>query len=530
MGHKILLMMKLETSIFINGLVYFIRKLPILRKKANRGNYRFSTLKEGLGILSFLYQMIFGSLKGILLAVGTLLLPGLFFEGSQEGKPLTILLFLYFILRLLLPYLLELNQTKFILLKELKMDPREYALAYLIKKESFKFLGRSIGFLLLTGSVFRSPLEALLLSASATLAGFLAEAVHLFLFRKKRFLMEEHNALFIGLLLTVMAGAYLLYFFLPGFDGGLLLRHPLFQAVLLFTALLSLRYIVQYDYYIEAMNHVTSYEKMNKLQNAMKEAMVADVKMRDKDYKEEDLLPVEGVEKEGFAYLNALFFKRHRRFFRKPILVKSILVATVFVGLFLLYLFVDPDLMNSMGPELSKNYTMMIFVMYMLTNSNRETKAMFYNCDLFMLRYGFYREPKALLSMFSLRLKRIVLGNLIPTGILLFGLFLFTALSEHRNYGEILPLMAMVLTLSVFFSVHYLFMYYVFQPYTSSMEVKSPMFSIINGLVYLLSYMAIQIDAPAQWMLPVIILVSIFYVAVAVLFVYKKAPTTFRVK
>jgi len=31
-------------------------------------------------------------------------------------------------------------------------------------------------------------------------------------------------------------------------------------------------------------------------------------------------------------------------------------------------------------------------------------------------------------------------------------------------------------------------------------------------------------------MLPVIILVSIFYVAAAVLFVYKKAPTTFRVK
>jgi hypothetical protein len=186
--------------------------------------------------------------------------------------------------------------------------------------------------------------------------------------------------------------------------------------------------------------------------------------------------------------------------------------------------------MNGMGPELSKNYTMMIFVMYMLTNSNRETKAMFYNCDLFMLRYGFYREPKALLSMFSLRLKRIVLGNLIPTGILLFGLFLFTALSDRKDYGEILPLMAMVLTLSIFFSVHYLFMYYVFQPYTSSMEVKSPIFNIINGLVYLLSYLAIQIDAPAQWMLPVIILVSIFYVAAAVLFVYKKAPTTFRVK
>lgn len=186
--------------------------------------------------------------------------------------------------------------------------------------------------------------------------------------------------------------------------------------------------------------------------------------------------------------------------------------------------------MNGMGPELSKNYTMMIFLMYMLCNANRETKAMFYNCDLFMLRYGFYREPKALLTMFTLRLKRIVLGNLIPAGILVLGLLGFTALSDARDYLQILPLIVMILALSVFFSVHYLFMYYIFQPYTSSMEVKSPAFSIINALVYFLSYMALQIKAPAQGFLPVIILLSLAYVAAALVFVYKKAPVTFRVK
>ena len=142
MGHKILLMMKLETSIFINGLVYFIRKLPILRKKANRGNYRFSTLKEGLGVLAFLYQLIWSSLKGALLAVGALLVPGLFLDGL-DAKPLTLVLFLYFLMRLLLPYLLELTQTKFILLKELKMDPREYALAYLVKKKVSNWWGEA---------------------------------------------------------------------------------------------------------------------------------------------------------------------------------------------------------------------------------------------------------------------------------------------------------------------------------------------------------------------------------------------------
>jgi hypothetical protein len=530
MGNNILLMMKLETSIFINGLVYFIRKLPILRKRPDRGNFGFFTLKEALGVLSFLYQLVWGSIKAILLPVITVLLPRLIFDDAATAKPLTLILFFYFLLRTLQPYLLELTQTKFILLKELKMDPKDYALAYLVKKESFKLAGRTMGFLLLTGSIFENPLQALVISIAATLIAFPAEAIHLHLFKKKRFLIEEHNWVYISLLLAVMAGGYLTYYVLPGFDGGRILSNPLFVPVLLVLALISLRYILQYDYYMEAMIQVASYEKMNTLQNAMQEAKVADVKMRDKDFKEEDLLPMEGAQKEGFAYLNTLFFKRHRRFFRKPILVKSFIVGGVLLGLFLLWVFSDHNLMNEIGPQLTQSYTMMIFLMYMLTNSNRETKAMFYNCDLFMLRYGFYREPKALLSMFTLRLKRIVLGNLIPTGILILGLVLFTTLSDARNYMEILPLLIMILSLAVFFSVHYLFMYYVFQPYTSSMEVKSPVFSIVNGLVYLLSYLALQIKAPAQWMLPVIIIMSILYTFVAVIFVYKKAPTTFRVK
>lgn len=530
MGSSLFLMMKLETSIFINGFMYFIRKLPILRNKMKKMNYSFFTLKEGLGIFSLLYQVIKGALKGVLLALGAVLLPGLLLEGNAEAKPLTLVLFLYFLLRFLFPTLLELTQIKFILLKELKMDPREYAMAYLVKKESFKFLGRSLGFLLLTGTVFQHPVEALWISILATLTGFTAEALHLWLFEKKRFLMEEHNFLLIGLMVTIMLGAYAVYYLLPGFDGGILLRNPIFGGALVLVSVLSLRTILKYGSYMEAMNHVTSYEKMDKLQNAMKEARVSDVKMRDKDYKEEDLLPVDHVDQEGFAYLNTLFFKRHRRFFRKPVLWKSFLVAGAFLGLLLLWIFVDEELMNGMGPELSKNYTMMIFLMYMLCNANRETKAMFYNCDLFMLRYGFYREPKALLTMFTLRLKRIVLGNLIPAGILVLGLLGFTALSDARDYLQILPLIVMILALSVFFSVHYLFMYYIFQPYTSSMEVKSPAFSIINALVYFLSYMALQIKAPAQGFLPVIILLSLAYVAAALVFVYKKAPVTFRVK
>ncbi|HCW73608.1 MAG TPA: hypothetical protein DHM90_07250 [Clostridiaceae bacterium] len=147
-----------------------------------------------------------------------------------------------------------------------------------------------------------------------------------------------------------------------------------------------------------------------------------------------------------------------------------------------------------------------------------------------MLNYGFYRQPKALLEMFTLRLKRIVIGNMIPTAAVIVGLLLLSTVSGARNYMEIMPVIFMLIALSLFFSIHYIFMYYIFQPYTSSMEVKNPFFSIINGLVYFLSYMALQIRTPAERFLPFIIVFSMLYALAAVTLVYKKAPQTFRVK
>ena len=48
--------------------------------------------------------------------------------------------------------------------------------------------------------------------------------------------------------------------------------------------------------------------------------------------------------------------------------------------------------------------------------------------------------------------------------------------------------------LSIFFSVHYLVIYYLLQPYNAATEVKSPAYSAIKGLTYVVCYMMLQID------------------------------------
>lgn len=524
-------MMKLEASIFLNGVLYFLKKIPLVKKLFVSASYGFISMKRVLGYVSFVYQLLFSSLKSILLALVFLLLPMVFLgQGDPGRKPLTLVLFFYGLTRLFMPTLLELNKSKFILLKELKMEPVGYAKAFLLKKEGFKFLGRTLGFLLLTGVVMKSPLEALYISLLITGLGLGTEALHLFLYKKKRFLLEEHSIFLIFLYLLLFGGGAALFYYGPSFDGGRILLHPVTGILVALVTFISIAYIRSYDYYMEALLAVTSYEKMEKMNNAMAEARVADVKLRESDYNLEEEKGKKSSEKEGYAYLHELFIRRHGRFFRKPIYVKSALVVGVFVILGFVKVFFEEDLFNTMATELTGSYTLFIFLMYMLSNSQRDTKAMFYNCDLFLLRYGFYREPKALLTMFFLRLRRIVFQNLLPTALIILGLGIFIALSDQKDFLSIMPLAALILTLSLMFSVHYLFMYYIFQPYTSSMEVKSPAFSIINGLVYFASYMALQIKAPARSFLPVLIAIGLLYTALAVLFVYKKAPKTFRVK
>ena len=55
---------------------------------------------------------------------------------------------------------------------------------------------------------------------------------------------------------------------------------------------------------------------------------------------------------------------------------------------------------------------------------------------------------------------------------------------EILSVWKVIPLMAGSLLLSAFFCLFHLFMYYITQPYTEEKTVKSPIFSVVNALVY----------------------------------------------
>ena len=171
--------------------------------------------------------------------------------------------------------------------------------------------------------------------------------------------------------------------------------------------------------------------------------------------------------------------------------------------------------------------------MYLMGNSlgQRICKAMFYNCDISLLRYGWYRQRGVVLRNFWVRLRRVAGLNLLVAGALCLTTVVLVAASGARpDPGEFWAFLLCLLCLAVLFSVHPLFMYYIFQPYTTQLAMKNPFFGILNWVMYAVCYLCLRIDQPPQGFTLLVLCVTLFYIAAALLLVWRRAPKTFRVK
>jgi len=161
----------------------------------------------------------------------------------------------------------------------------------------------------------------------------------------------------------------------------------------------------------------------------------------------------------------------------------------------------------------------------------KKCKAMFYNCDSSLLRYSYYREDKVILANFTTRLKKTVLLNIIPAIALSLAIAgVLVASGSSSELFSMLPLFLCILFLSCFFSIHHLFMYYVLQPYTAELTVKSPLFRFINVVIYTLSYICLQIKTTSYYFTLVVHVITITYMAIALILIYKVAPRTFKLR
>ena len=132
--------------------------------------------------------------------------------------------------------------------------------------------------------------------------------------------------------------------------------------------------------------------------------------------------------------------------------------------------------------------------------------------------------------MFKERLQSLILINLRPAAVIALGLTLLLVVSGgSTNVFDYVILPVTIICLSIFFSVHYLALYYLLQPYNSEVEMKNPLYTVITAFTYFVCYAFMQrIDSHyfGIW----VIGLTIAYIIIALILTYRLASKSFRLK
>ena len=98
---------------------------------------------------------------------------------------------------------------------------------------------------------------------------------------------------------------------------------------------------------------------------------------------------------------------------------------------------------------------------------------------------------------------------------------------RDSNYGV---LFVSILSMSMFFSVHYLTIYYLLQPYNAGTEMKSGTYQMVLSATYFVCFFLMQLQMPTFIFGVLCISFCVLYCIVACILVYRFSPKTFRLR
>ncbi len=244
------------------------------------------------------------------------------------------------------------------------------------------------------------------------------------------------------------------------------------------------------------------------------------------------------VEKKGYDYFNDIFMKRHKHILSEMTSKIMICEAIVFLGI-IIAVIVNKEFAQGINGEVMGFAYVSIYFIYYLNYGERASKVLFTNCDCEMLTSKYYREPKAILSLFKYRLKSIVVMDWVQSLPIAVGIAGVLILSGGATvFYEYINIFLVIITFSTFFSVHNLVIYYLFQPYNKDLKMKNPVILLVKGATYFVCAMISGVgtglveDGRYAVMLfgVVCLVVCIIYIVISLILVYKLAPKTFRLK
>lgn len=525
----------------VNVMLYYVRKLPIIGKKIPYRLYGETDIKKALSAIPIVFSVI-GAFLGTFLYFWLFLkLPAEWMCGywGEKGVSLNIkavmgylfLIFSFLPGSLLASDLTEGQKKDYVILHVMRIPATQYYRSQM----ALKGVKDTICFLVPL-FFFGFGAESILFVFSLFFTRYIG---HLGILRHYEHCEKKGKTVF-----WKSFGKTMLFILLPliiGYGGVMLLPRLFGKRVVLAEAavllLLSVcgmycfRKVWNYKDYTIFAKKMVSLKDFLEQENALKEAQSADVQIQEKDISKEELRAGKYEEKEGYEYLNAIFFERHKRIVAKAVKSRMIVIGIVGVIGAIALLFVGTEMKRETFEVMTRMMPLMVFIMYLESTGARICKAMFFNCDISLLKYGYYREADVILKNFKIRLKKLLLLDTIPAAMICGIILLWTLLcGEITQILKIVPMMIGVLLLSAFFCLFHLFMYYITQPYTEEKTVKSPIFSVMNSLMYIGCVGCLQIQT-GTWVFTLgVFAITMIFIPISYLCVFRFAPRTFKIR
>ncbi|MBQ4045719.1 MAG: hypothetical protein II627_04665 [Lachnospiraceae bacterium] len=522
----------------VNAIICWLRNLPLVGKKIPVSLYSNQDIKTVMKIFAVIKELVLGYGFRFIGYMFAYLIPWLLWllrEESQdvprlllENQALVVLIGILLILTIWSGGIIRGDEDTFYAVIQLRMDARAFTLSmfcYLLFKKAVVLLIMALVF-------FRHlPVQGILLLVCFALGSACAAGACSYAFNRRYYedairdpaLRSRMDRIRSGMLwvkvfltLVILGGlAWMLF-------GKLMFPSWLLYIIMGLGSLAGVPGMIylyrQQDYYLT-------------LRGVLYKSMTAVVETQSvlQDTAKKEITEEKGIssDKQGFAFLNDLFMKRHKGMFRTSMMVISLIIAAV-TGILVVIMILSPGLRAGLGTHILELLRFFVFVMYLINGGQSFTRALYMNCDRSLLHYSFYTEPDNLLKLFKLRLVEICRSRLLPALLITGGLMLLAAIGGRRDPMVYLVIALSIPAMSIFFSVHYLTLYYLFQPFDNSGKSVKPAYNIIIGLTYFVSYFLMRIELEPLGFAIVCIAFCIAYSIIACMLVYRYAAKTFK--
>ena len=525
MLNNFLISLKVKNAYTVNQIIYGISKLPLIGKIIPTKFYGFKSFKV-ISFIIFIIREIIRTFGYKLLYIYIfLLLPLTLYKGFDVSYIIHIYIFLALIGSFSNTEIFNPTRDKYYLIVLMKMRSKDYIIPNFIYFLGSTVIGQLVSLILLFFNII-TWYQALMLVLFTVSVKSIGIAFYFYRMKKKNIIINENKpkswTLYFGLIISLLLIGYLLPYY------NLVIPVNIFYIVFIITLILG---IVSFRKVLTYNNYQYLCKELLKQDNIFVTNTSNNTELITKTSREQITLD-KGItsDKNGFAYFHDLFVKRHRK-----ILIDSAKKTTMFIliiGIVLgILIFFIPALKQGINTFALLLLPYMLFIMYFINTGKNITNAMFMNCDHSMLFYRFYREPKIVLSLFRERLKTVIVINLLPTTVLALVLAILLYLSGGTtNPLNYIIIILSIISMSIFFSIHNLVLYYLLQPYNIGMEMKSTTYTIASIITYWACYYISKIEVSSFIFGIIMIIFVMLYSIIYLILIYYYAPKTFKLK